>query len=166
LIDQPHEPVDPIEVVEEARDALAQSLDAQESDVMIEDRSMGAVVQGDRSQLVQMLANLIGNAIKYGRAGRPIRVTVEPAEGDMLGIAVVDEGEGIAPEHIPRLTERFYRIDASRSRQVGGTGLGLAIVKHVVQRHRGRLEISSELGVGTEARVLLPLAAVTEESRN
>ena len=84
----------------------------------------------------------------------------------MLSVAVIDEGEGIAPEHLPRLTERFYRVDPSRSRQVGGTGLGLAIVKHIVQRHRGRLEIASKLGEGTTVRVLLPLASVTEKSRN
>ena len=107
------------------------------------------MVQGDRAQLVQMLANLVGNAIKYGRAGRPVRVRLEPADGDMLSVAVIDEGEGIAAEHLPRLTERFYRVDASRSRQVGGTGLGLAIVKHIVQRHRGRLEIASIVGEGT-----------------
>jgi two-component system phosphate regulon sensor histidine kinase PhoR len=91
---------------------------------------------------------------------------IEAAEGAMLSVAVIDEGEGIAAEHLPRLTERFYRVDPSRSRQVGGTGLGLAIVKHIVQRHRGRLEIASTPGEGTTARALLPAATVTEESLN
>jgi two-component system phosphate regulon sensor histidine kinase PhoR len=112
-----------------------------------------------------MFANLAANALKYGREGRPVRIRFERV-GDMLSIAVIDEGEGIAPEHLPRLTERFYRVDASRSRQLGGTGLGLAIVKHIVQRHCGRLEIASTVGEGTTARVLLPIAIVTEESRN
>jgi two-component system, OmpR family, phosphate regulon sensor histidine kinase PhoR len=76
----------------------------------------------------------------------------------MVHLAVTDEGEGIAPEHIPRLTERFYRADPSRSRSLGGTGLGLAIVKHIVERHRGRLSIESEVGKGTTVHVLLPAA--------
>lgn len=74
----------------------------------------------------------------------------------MLRISVADEGDGIAPEHIPRLTERFYRVDAGRSRAAGGTGLGLAIVKHIVERHRGRLDIASVVGKGTTVTVLLP----------
>ena len=87
----------------------------------------------------------------------------------MVCLSVADEGDGIAPDQIPRLTERFYRVDAGRSRTVGGTGLGLAIVKHIVERHRGRLEIVSKLGVGTTASVVFPTApslAVTETSPN
>jgi two-component system phosphate regulon sensor histidine kinase PhoR len=114
-------------------------------------------VVGDRARLSQMLHNLIGNAIKYGRPGTPVTVTLR-REGGMVRLAVTDEGEGIAPEHIPRLTERFYRIDAGRSRTLGGTGLGLAIVKHIVERHRGRLDIASKAGVGTTVTVLLPPA--------
>jgi two-component system phosphate regulon sensor histidine kinase PhoR len=76
----------------------------------------------------------------------------------MLRLSVIDRGEGIAPEHLPRLTERFYRVDPSRSRSMGGTGLGLAIVKHIVGRHRGRLDIRSKLGEGTAVRVYLPRA--------
>ncbi len=75
----------------------------------------------------------------------------------MIQLSVTDEGEGIAPEHIPRLTERFYRVDPGRSRAVGGTGLGLAIVKHIVERHRGRLDIASEVGRGTALSVTLPV---------
>ncbi|MGQ0660642.1 ATP-binding protein [Sphingosinicella sp.] len=162
----PRGPVDLLDVIEEVRDALAQPLAAQGATLAIENEAPSAVVQGDEPQLAQMLANLIANALKYGREGRPVRVRLAHEDGDMLSIAVIDEGEGIAPEHLPRLTERFYRVDASRSRQVGGTGLGLAIVKHIVQRHRGRLEIASKVGEGTVARALLPLATVTEESRN
>ncbi len=116
-------------------------------------------VCGDRARLSQMLHNLVGNAVKYGRPGTPVTVAVGRdggPRGDMVRLAVTDEGEGIAPEHIPRLTERFYRIDAGRSRTLGGTGLGLAIVKHIVERHRGRLDIASRAGVGTTVTVLLP----------
>jgi len=76
----------------------------------------------------------------------------------MLHLSVADQGEGIAPEHVPRVTERFYRVDTSRSRSLGGTGLGLSIVKHIVERHRGRLSIDSKVGVGTIIHVLLPVA--------
>jgi two-component system phosphate regulon sensor histidine kinase PhoR len=114
-------------------------------------------VAGERSELLQLLDNLIGNALRYGRAGRPVTVTLR-REGAAVHLAVADEGEGIAPEHIPRVTQRFYRVDAGRSRAVGGTGLGLAIVKHIVERHRGRLEIESVVGKGTTVHVRLPAA--------
>ena len=125
-------------------------------------------VVGESSQLSQVVHNLIGNAIKYGRAGSPIKVTLDHVPG-FVRLKVIDEGDGIALEHLPRLTERFYRVDASRSRMMGGTGLGLAIVKHIVERHRARLEIASELGVGTTVSVLFPVApppAVTISSLN
>lgn len=118
----------------------------------------GLAVRGDRAQLSQLLHNLIGNAIKYGRADAPIHVSVIAEDGAMVRIAVADQGEGIAPEHLPRLTERFYRVDPGRSRGMGGTGLGLSIVKHIVERHRGRLDIRSEIGVGTTVSVQLPTA--------
>lgn len=114
-------------------------------------------VPGDADQLAQVLQNLIENAIKYGRAGKRITVTVE-SSGATLRIDVIDCGEGIAPEHLPRLTERFYRVDRSRSRAEGGTGLGLAIVKHIVSRHGGRLSISSTLGEGTRVSIVLPVS--------
>jgi two-component system phosphate regulon sensor histidine kinase PhoR len=114
-------------------------------------------VPGDRSKLLQLFDNLIGNALRYGRAGRPVVVSLK-RDGDAVHLSVTDEGEGIAPEHIPRLTQRFYRVDPGRSRAVGGTGLGLAIVKHIVERHRGRLEIESVVGVGTTVHVRLPAA--------
>jgi two-component system phosphate regulon sensor histidine kinase PhoR len=120
-------------------------------------------VAGQRDQLVQLLHNLIGNAIKYSRPESTIRVGISPAERNMVRLTVADEGDGIAPEHLPRLTERFYRIDAGRSRAMGGTGLGLAIVKHIVERHRGQLNIASQLGVGTTVTVLLPAVETTSE---
>lgn len=118
----------------------------------------GLAIRGDRAQLSQLLHNLIGNAVKYGRPDTPVSITAVAVDGAMVRIEVADQGEGIAPEHLPRLTERFYRVDPGRSRGMGGTGLGLAIVKHIVERHRGRLDIRSQLGVGTTVSVLLPAA--------
>jgi two-component system, OmpR family, phosphate regulon sensor histidine kinase PhoR len=127
--------------------------------ITIADRVTGeAEVTGDRGQLLQMLNNLVVNALKYGRAGSPVTIRFDAAGPEMVRMSVNDRGEGIAPEHLPRLTERFYRVDPSRSRAMGGTGLGLAIVKHIVGRHRGRLEINSKLGEGTSVQVYLPLA--------
>ena len=113
-------------------------------------------VRGDRAQLSQLVHNVIGNAMKYGKHGTPVTIALR-REGDaMVRLTVTDQGEGIPPEHIPRLTERFYRVDSGRSRSLGGTGLGLAIVKHVVERHRGRIDIASTVGKGTTVSVLLP----------
>lgn len=117
------------------------------------------MVPGDSDQLVQVLQNLLDNALKYGREGGTVRLsahrTADPRDGIL--IAVADEGAGIPAEHLPRLTERFYRVDRARSRSAGGTGLGLAIVKHIVNRHRGQLRIESTEGVGTTVSVWLPL---------
>ena len=114
-------------------------------------------VLGEHDELMQLFQNLIHNAIKYGREGGQVRVTLGVVDGQAFG-AVRDEGEGIAPNAIPRLTERFYRVDVKRSRERGGTGLGLAIVKHIVNRHQGRLSIESKLGEGSVFTVFLPLA--------
>lgn len=126
--------------------------------IRIENRAGDALVSGDEIQLSQMLNNLVVNALRYGRPGTPVRIRLEDVAPDLLRISVIDKGEGIPPAHIPRLTERFYRVDPGRSRSVGGTGLGLAIVKHIVLRHRGRLDIQSALGVGTTVSVSLPRA--------
>jgi len=115
------------------------------------------LVAGDGSQILQLLDNLVENALRYGEPGTPVTIGAN-AEGPMVHLSVRDEGEGIAPEHIARITERFYRVDTGRSRALGGTGLGLAIVKHIVERHHGRLNIDSELGKGTTVHVLLPAA--------
>jgi two-component system phosphate regulon sensor histidine kinase PhoR len=117
------------------------------------------VVRGDRKQLEQLVRNLVDNALKYGAPDTAVTITVEKGERDMAVLTVRDRGDGIAPEHIPHLTRRFYRTDPGRSRAVGGTGLGLAIVKHIVERHRGRLDIASTVGEGTTVTVRLPLAA-------
>ncbi len=113
-------------------------------------------VTGDAKQLEQLLRNLIDNALKYGDDDKNVTVALVEGPRGTVQIDVTDRGAGIAPDHLPHLTRRFYRTDESRSRAAGGTGLGLAIVKHVVERHRGRLDIASELGVGTTVSVRLP----------
>ena len=134
-------------------------------------------VIGDEDQLTQVFQNLVSNAIKYTREDTEVTVSVTLADGAAVGapgiarlpgrkddsrsvvaVAVRDRGDGIARTHLPRLTERFYRVDAARSRAMGGTGLGLAIVKHIVNRHRGRLSIESEVGAGSTFTVYLPVA--------
>ena len=117
-----------------------------------------AVVTGDRQQLDQVIRNLIDNALKYGDTGQPVSVEVA-RDGHEAVFSVTDRGEGIHPDHIPYLTRRFYRTDLGRSRAAGGTGLGLAIVKHIVERHRGKLDISSKVGEGTSVTVRLALTA-------
>jgi two-component system phosphate regulon sensor histidine kinase PhoR len=114
-------------------------------------------VRGDRGQLVQLFDNLISNAFRYGCDGPDAAIRVSARREDRSIVATVqDHGPGIRREHLPRLTERFYRVDPARSRESGGTGLGLAIVKHIVERHRGALEIKSTLGVGTSVTVRFP----------
>ena len=114
-------------------------------------------VLGDRERLRQVLVNLVDNAIKYNNPGGYVEVRLEEQDGSVR-VAVVDNGIGIAPQHIPRLTERFYRVDRSRSREQGGTGLGLAIVKHILNAHRTRLEIESTPGQGSTFAFRLPIA--------
>ena len=122
---------------------------------------MPCLMRADPDQMVQVMTNLTENAVKYGSpAGATVTVCLSREDGPrgpQLRIAVTDQGQGIDPRHIPRLTERFYRVDSHRSREKGGTGLGLAIVKHIVQRHRGRLVIESELGKGSVFSILLPI---------
>jgi two-component system, OmpR family, phosphate regulon sensor histidine kinase PhoR len=116
-------------------------------------------ITGDRDELYEVLENLLDNALKYGADGKTVELTLSAANrtGFAALVSVVDHGPGVAAEHVPRLTERFYRVDAESSRRKKGTGLGLAIVKHIVNRHQGVLTIRSEVGVGTRVDVLLPL---------
>src|SRR5512145_1696634 len=115
-------------------------------------------VKADRDRLAQILINLVDNAVKYTPAGGQVTVTADLAPGDMVEIAVRDTGVGIPAADLPRITERFYRVDKARSRELGGTGLGLAIVKHLVIAHGGELRIESELDKGTTVRFTLPVA--------
>ena len=141
-------------------------LTAQEKDMRLALSGADSIaVLGDGDELAQVFQNLVDNAIKYGRAGTAVEISVAPdaSASTRLGrpavaISVADQGEGISREHVPRLTERFYRVDKARSRQLGGTGLGLAIVKHIVNRHRGLLEVQSEEGVGSTFTVIVPAA--------
>jgi two-component system phosphate regulon sensor histidine kinase PhoR len=142
---------------------LAMRLEADQRALVIEMPDALPPVIADRDQILQVLHNLVSNALKYGRSGTPISVSAvaEPATAGVpatVRLTVTDVGDGIAPEHLPRLTERFYRVDSARSRQMGGTGLGLAIVKHIVERHRGKLEIASQHGQGTRVSFTLPQA--------
>lgn len=121
------------------------------------------MITGNHDDLVRLLINLLENAVTYSGEGGVVRLSAglmgddNPLQKPAIFISVQDEGEGIAADEIPRLTERFYRIDKSRSRNVGGTGLGLAIVKHILVRHRGELEINSIVGKGSDFRIYLPL---------
>ncbi|RZT47614.1 two-component system phosphate regulon sensor histidine kinase PhoR [Sphingomonas sp. BK036] len=152
----PDQAVDLAQLVEDTREELADAAGDRGQDLVATIAPNLAPVSGDRVQLSQMLHNLIGNAMKYGRAGTPVTIALKRDDAGMIRLSIRDEGDGIAAVHIPRLTERFYRADAGRSRSLGGTGLGLAIVKHIVERHRGRLDIVSQVGVGTTVSVILP----------
>ena len=144
-------------------DALAQgaieviSPTAVERDVTLEVSTIAETLPGDADALERLLLNLLDNAVKYNRPGGTVALDVR-RDGDQVVIEVRDSGIGIPAEHLPRIFERFYRVDRARSREGGGTGLGLAIVKHVAQLHGGRVEVDSEPGKGSTFRVLLPAA--------
>jgi two-component system phosphate regulon sensor histidine kinase PhoR len=156
---QPRAAVDLVPLAQQVLDALTHM--ARENHVHLEISAAPAVVRGDRDELLRVAENLIENAIKYSapEPGEPERaVRVEIGSRDGFGfMAVRDEGPGIAPQNIPRLTERFYRVDVGQSRAKGGTGLGLALVKHILARHRGRLGIESTLGRGATFTAFAPL---------
>jgi two-component system, OmpR family, phosphate regulon sensor histidine kinase PhoR len=147
-------PQEKVDLVALAKQAIGEVQDRKI--VSFEANAARAVVAGDSGQLAQVLRNLIDNALKYGATDGAVDVALETTEGGWLNLTIRNEGEGIPPEHVPRLTERFYRVDTSRSREAGGTGLGLSIVKHVVERHRGRFDITSRPGQGTTASIMLP----------
>ena len=154
----PGERLDLGELLEDVAAEIAAARSPRAGDVSVTIDPGLPAVTGDEAQLSQLFHNVIGNAMKYGRANTPVRVSLSLNRSKLVQLVVRDEGEGIAPQHIPRLTERFYRVDAGRSRSVGGTGLGLAIVKHIVERHRGRLDIASRVGIGTTVTIALPAA--------
>jgi len=159
---RPTELVDVLKVIEPVIAIIREREEASDREIVFKPEFETCPVAGDQDQLTQVFQNLLENAVKYSSPGGKVTVSVERRKpmpkfaSDVWAFSVIDEGEGIAAEHIPRLTERFYRIDSGRSRQMGGTGLGLAIVKHIVNRHRGRLVITSREGVGTTMTVLLP----------
>ena len=159
---RPTETVDLSAAIRGALQTLQATAEAQGVTLIREGEAGALRVIGDPDQLTQVFSNLVENAIKYGGSGGEVRVTVTRLEhepvlrGPALRVEVADKGEGIEAMHLPRLTERFYRVDTHRSREQGGTGLGLAIVKHIVARHRGRLKVDSEMGRGSRFTVILP----------
>lgn len=157
-------PTDLVDCVETVRYAVEMTRAiADEANVSMELALADAVlpVRGDADELVQVMDNLIENAVKYGGDGGRVLISAareETTAGPVAALSVQDFGKGIPPEHVPRLTERFYRVDIEESRARRGTGLGLAIVKHIINRHRGRLTVRSQLGAGSTFTVRIPLA--------
>ncbi len=168
---QPNQLVDIHTILHTVKELLAAQIAAKSMNVVFRAAEQLPLVPGDRDQLFQVFQNIMENAVKYGAAGTKIDVVIQTVprmtETGRPGVlvAIADLGEGIPREHIPRLTERFYRVDRGRSRDMGGTGLGLAIVKHIVNRHRGQLLIESEPGKGSRFSVILPRTAGSGESR-
>ncbi len=163
--DERRRPDDKIDLIGLLGSAIATQRDQARSagvELLLEAGEGPVQIRADSDQLTQVCYNLIENAIKYGAAGRQVTVRLSEIErepvlrGPAVQIEFIDRGEGIDALHLPRITERFYRADAHRSREKGGTGLGLAIVKHIVNRHRGRLRIESEPGKGSNFIVILP----------
>jgi two-component system phosphate regulon sensor histidine kinase PhoR len=159
-------------VVRDAVAALSPLAEADEVTIAIEEAPGLPPVTGQRDELIQLFQNLIHNAIKYGRHGGHVWLKLAASSalgrrggGAMVSVTIRDDGEGIPREAIPRLTERFYRVDVKRSRERGGTGLGLAIVKHIINRHQGRLQIESQPGQGSSFTVTLPVAKAQEAAR-
>ena len=168
----PSEPLDLRTLVQRMSDGFEPRLAERSVQLAMRIEDDLPAVAGDGDQMAQVLQNLLDNAVKYGRDGGVVTLAVSRAHGGQwparpgVVIAVTDQGAGIAREHLPRLTERFYRADKGRSRTVGGTGLGLAIVKHIVNRHRGQILIESEEGRGTTVSVWLPAAGASARLAN
>ena len=160
---RPTDPVSLSGLLQSVRHGLQTLASEAEVEVTLALPENEVVVPGDEDQLRQVLTNLVENAIKYGKDGGRVDLRLSaPAmhprlRSEAVTVTVRDYGPGFDPVHIPRLTERFYRVDSHRSREMGGTGLGLAIVKHIVNRHRGRVQIDSTPGQGAEFRVILPV---------
>src|SRR5215475_6245343 len=159
---QPNTPLDLAPIVRQVVDGLQTLARDRGVEIKVTAPADTLTVLGDRDELIRALENLVENALKYGAAGKRVDVAVGRAQTRAglpeARVAVRDFGPGISPEHLPRLTERFYRVDVADSRSQGGTGLGLALVKHVLNRHAGRLTIESTLGEGATFTMLLPLA--------
>ena len=157
----PDVPIDLVTIVHEVADGLSPLADEREVEIRIADEAGSLIVSGDRDELIRVFENLIENALKYGAPGKRVDLALTRGgvggDGDAI-VSVRDYGPGIAPEHLPRLPERFYRVDIGESRAQGGTGLGLALVKHILNRHRGRLAIESTPGAGANFIVRLPLS--------
>ncbi|MCY1708164.1 ATP-binding protein [Pannonibacter sp. SL95] len=162
---RPDTQVDLAEIVRHTMDALSPLARELELEIALTAPKGEVLVRGDRDELIQVAENLIENGLKYGSTGNRIDVTIEEGKPSGWCLSVRDYGEGIAPEHLPRLTERFYRVDVASSRAMKGTGLGLAIVKHILTRHRARLDIESKPGEGAKFAVTFPEPAVAVPDR-
>ena len=161
---QPSTPIELASIVRQVVDGLQTLARDREVEIKVSLPSEPLVVLGERDELIRALENLVENALKYGAAGKRVDITLSPGQTRAgLGearLTVRDYGPGIPPEHLPRLTERFYRVDVADSRQQGGTGLGLALVKHILNRHGGRLTIDSTPGQGASFCMHVPLSTV------
>ena len=159
---RPTETIDLRASIQLALSALRQTVEDAGVTVILAGAEGVLMVPADADQLVQVWQNLVENAVKYGGHGKTVTIRLSAIDHDPVlrgagvRVDVSDQGDGIDPVHLPRLTERFYRVDTHRSRAQGGTGLGLAIVKHIVNRHRGRFRIESEIGKGSVFTVILP----------
>lgn len=149
----PDQKVDLVPLLGHVRDSLAPLANDVGVEIVLHLPLRKAEVLGDRDELVQVFENLMENACKYGQEGKTVDVFLKNAPGEPVEVTVVDKGPGIPAEHVPRLTERFYRVSIEDSRSKKGTGLGLAIVKHILTRHRARLIVKSEVGKGTSFTV-------------
>jgi two-component system, OmpR family, phosphate regulon sensor histidine kinase PhoR len=162
---RPDKEIDLVGIVHEVVDGLQTLAVERAVEITIAAPSGPLRVLGERDELMRLCENLVENALKYAASGKRVEIEVSRGEagqvnGDPNGearIAVRDHGPGIAPEHLPRLTERFYRVDVAESRAQGGTGLGLALVKHILTRHGGRLTVESTLGRGATFTACMPL---------
>jgi two-component system phosphate regulon sensor histidine kinase PhoR len=154
---RPQTVVDLAPIVGHVCDTLAPLASERKVELIVTGKDQQLPVQGERDELIRLFENLVENALKYGGSGKRVEVTLA-RDGNDAVVHVRDFGPGIAAQHLPRLTERFYRVDAETSRAEGGTGLGLAIVKHILSRHRGRLAIESELGKGADFVARIPLS--------
>ena len=155
---RPETPVDLIPIVRQVADGLQTLARDREVKIQINAPAEPVIVLGNRDELIRVFENLIENALKYGASGKRVEIDfTRDKSADEARVSVRDFGPGIAPEHLPRLTERFYRVDVADSRAQGGTGLGLALVKHIMNRHRGRISIASIWGQGATFTVQLPI---------
>jgi two-component system phosphate regulon sensor histidine kinase PhoR len=156
----PDKPVDLVPIVRQVTDGLQTLAVDRNVEIQLSAPDAPMIVLGDRDELTRVFENLVENALKYGASGKRVSVSfasAESAAGTEALVAVRDYGPGIAAEHLPRLTERFYRVDVTQSRAEGGTGLGLSLVKHILNRHRGRIVIESAAGKGATFTARLPL---------
>ncbi len=153
----PEAAIDLVSIVAHVRDSLSPLARDRKVEIALDAPASPVLVRGDRDELIRLIENLVENALKYGANGKRVEIGLRVDSGEGV-LSVRDFGPGIAPEHLPRLTERFYRVDVAQSREQGGTGLGLAIVKHIVARHRARLSIESEPGKGAKFSVRFPLS--------